>query len=446
MRCEEEGRLDDAVHAWMAVARLAPTIPQAFERLFELHVHRREVDAAFCAASVLASLDALEGMARELYEDYVPRRLSPRVAGRCLDAEDWALLRHPAEDPAVGERLAAVLSKVSVKPASAAAIDASTLAWAASLLGAHANDVPRDEAPTLVGRNDLDEVWGNYTLRERLFFAGRAATALRVPVHALESASMRQLSEALGGSVGEDVERWMVGVMLTRARAGMLVCGEPVVARQLLEREGAGEVALGQLALFTVSPEHHRLRAKLGIAIGMAADAPADLAPPAAAPATSVAPTRTPDPAPHVNPPPPRLVQALDGIIQPPAPPATVRDLERALGLALTDAHLAACTQPGDLVIRTGLPPPLVAVGLRWRGSTIPRSAEALRGRALAGGWYIELAEGRGYVDARLFVRFGAARELSGRNEYASQHAVFILTWVGREHACTLAFAEPALG
>ena len=60
VRCEEEGRLDDALLAWLEVARLSPVAPSVYERLFAIHVHRREIDAAFCAASVLRVLGSPE--------------------------------------------------------------------------------------------------------------------------------------------------------------------------------------------------------------------------------------------------------------------------------------------------------------------------------------------------------------------------------------------------
>ncbi|NOU27946.1 MAG: pentapeptide repeat-containing protein [Polyangiaceae bacterium] len=250
-------------------------------------MHRREVDAAFCAASVLASLDALAGAARELYEDYAPRRLPLRVPGRSLEADGWALLRHPLENPAVGDALAPLLPRLDLEPATDGAIDMVTLAWAAELLGAPASDLPKDGAPPLGDREDLDQVWQNRTLRERLFFAGRAATALRFPAHRLDQVSDRPLPKELGVTVTQEIQLWRVGMMLTRARAGMLACGEPLVARQILVREKQNEVTIGHLTLFAVSPAHHRLRAKLGIAIGMGADAPAGApAPVPTAPAT----------------------------------------------------------------------------------------------------------------------------------------------------------------
>jgi hypothetical protein len=241
------------------------------------------------------------------------------------------------------------------------------------------------------------------------------------------------------------------------------VCGEPAVAHQLITRESTDEAVLGELALFAVSPEHHRLRAKLGIAIGMSADAPQTPAPlPSASSAASPTPSVSASPTPAVSASPapsasasaspspsassasPRLVAIVDAIVQAPEPPRTVRDLERALGFTLTDANLEAVTQPGDLVIRAGLPPPVAGVGLKWKGETIPRSAEALRGRALASGWHFDLTEGRAYVDARLCARFDVPREYGKtRHEYTSKSGVYILSWLGPGEKCSLGFAVP---
>jgi hypothetical protein len=123
---------------------------------------------------------------------------------------------------------------------------------------------------------------------------------------------------------------------LTQARAGMLVCGEPFVARQLLVREHADEATLGELALFAVSPEHHRLRAKLGVAIGVAADAP-DGPPPA--PAPPPLPTPAPQAARSARLSAETIVRAL---LDPAIPPSTVGELFDALGIELGASVVAA--------------------------------------------------------------------------------------------------------
>ena len=640
-RCEEEGRLEDALAAWLGLSRLDPESREVYERLFALYVHRREVDAAFCAASVLACLDALEGMPRELYDDYRPRRLSARRPDLRLSADDWALLRHPLE--------------VSARPSSVApyqeAIDTKTHAWAAALLAVPVKDSPPDAAPSLDGRPDLDDVWHNYALRERLFFAGRAAAARR-------------------GSID---------LPLTFARAGLLVCGEPLVAYELLVRENADRAALGHLLHFAVSPAHLRLRKKLGIAVGLTADA-AEVAhspspprkgraptndailrallepegPPttvraladaldieieAGVSGTIVVPARAlagpffavrhvegrvvafwvrciltdemeavlrakgfesarftggrgdvyrtfgpwvattqsgylgwfatlPDwlsvsvdwkerdamlsalgkaireaegvtelqsrvsrlapmvvvshvdargidvrlvpsiPA-NVNrayiwanrsatrdaegwvlvdddkpgkwtmlprladhptggifdnqrhaagildvvasmritltaaPPaslhPPSLVAIMDALLLAPTWPRTVRELERALGFSLTEAHFASIADHGSLDIREGLPAPLSGVVFRWLGETRPRSIDALRGRALTGGWSLQITKGRAYFEERLRAAFGAPNELPNRHEFRTPHGRLVLSGPAHEDGGTLA-------
>ena len=69
----------------------------------------------------------------------------------------------------------------------------------------------------------------------------------------------------------------------------------------------------------------------------------------------------------------------------------------------------------------------------------MPPSAEALRGRALGDGWYVELSEGRAYVDARLCARFDMPIERPNRHDYTSSHGVFVVSWTEREGACRIA-------
>jgi len=338
--CEREGRLDDAVIAWMELVALVPEAPEPYKRLLDIHLHRREVDAAFCAASMLAALDALEGTARELFEDYVPRRLpAPNPAG--LDDDDWALLAHPRE---AGKEMRS-------RPKDA--IDMASLAWVLPLLGIENVELPPDGAPPVRPRVDLDEIWGNYTLRERLFIAGRAACA---------------------------------SLPLTGVRAGVLVCGEPAVAHALLVRERANDELVRELSYFAVSPKHHRLRAKLGLAVGASADAP-------------IAPT--PAPAPVVKPPPPRLIAIATALLD--TPPRTVRDLEAVLGVTMRPDDFTMAYAHRELVMRGGVEgAPVWEVRTKWRGDTRPSTMAAMRGRALASGWSVHFLEGRDYLAERL--------------------------------------------
>ena len=104
------------------------------------------------------------------------------------------------------------------------------------------------------------------------------------PLYALARRSVHDVKAALGASAPGDVAAWHRAIRMTRVRAGLLVCGEPVVARGVLLGEGAPADELAELAAFAVSPEHHRLRAWLGVAVGMGADAPARVIAPAVAP------------------------------------------------------------------------------------------------------------------------------------------------------------------
>jgi hypothetical protein len=282
--CEQQGRLDEAISAYVALVRdgwgyAAQLDP--FERLLQIHLHRREIDAAWCAASILEGFGRLEGTERELYEDYVPRRL-PARRGR-LDTAAWELLRDRDEDMGLSAMLGAIAEKLA--PPMDSRVDSAVLAWAADALGVRDGAVALVD-PALEAHADLDEVRAGYLLRERLFFAGREATALVAPYYALARCDLRTIKAALGDSAVGDIEEWHRSIRRTRLRAGLLVCGEPWVVRTVLRGEGTTDEDLAELAAFSVSPEHHRLRALIGVAIGMGADALADPTP-----------TRTPVPA-----------------------------------------------------------------------------------------------------------------------------------------------------
>ncbi len=284
VQCEEQGRLDDAIAGYVRLLRIFPRQGKLYRRLLDIHLHRREIDAAWCAASVLVVLDELDDTMRDFYEDYVPRRLPVRRAP--LDATAWSLLRHPDEDDRLSIALGAMVDTLAPPPESRG-FDATVLGWAADSLGAGASGVPRGPTP-LDPHANLDTVRDMFMLRERLFFAGREATSFVRPHYALARSSVWKVKEALGASAPGDVMAWHRAIRLTRVRAGLLVCGEPVVAHRILVGEGAPEEELAELAAFAVSPEHHRLRGWLGGAVGMGADVPA-LAP-VGAPAGAVEP------------------------------------------------------------------------------------------------------------------------------------------------------------
>jgi hypothetical protein len=227
---------------------------------------------------MLAVLDRLDEAKRELYEDHVPRRLRPLRAP--LDEAAFRRLRDPAEDLALSVTLGAMAQGLA-PPMHTHQVDGAALAWAAAALGAREGDVP-SAWPPLEPYVRLDEERGRLPLRQRLFFAGREAPSFVAPHYALGRAGALTAmiamlaTKPLGARAPApaDVVAWNGSVRLTRARAGLLVCSEPAVAHGLLVAEGAHDEAWA-LAAFVVSPEHHRLRAWLGVAVGMGADTPA---------------------------------------------------------------------------------------------------------------------------------------------------------------------------
>ncbi len=278
MRCERAGLLDDAVSAYVAAARVDPKLRQSYERLLDIHLHRRELDAAWCAVSMLAVLDRLDQAKREIYEDHVPRRLRPLRAP--LDDDAWQRVRDPAEDPAASATLGAMARELA-PPMDARRVDGAALAWAATALGVREADVPY-AWPPLEPYMSLDEERDGLPLRQRLFFAGREAASLVAAQYALgrrgslPAIEAKRATKPIDGLAlaPDDLVAWVGSVRRTRARAGLLVCGEPRLAHDVLVAEGL-DVDAWELAAFVVSPEHHRLRGRLGIAVGMGADAPA---------------------------------------------------------------------------------------------------------------------------------------------------------------------------
>lgn len=216
---------------------------------------------------MLFALDALEGDALEMFEDYAPRRLYPRAR---LDRASWDALRDPEED-AEGGAIEGARSLPKTPPIeSTRGYDSAALAWAAHALGSDVKVEVKD--PELPPRASLDGMHRMFMLRERLFFAGREATAFFGPHYELRRFPSRELHGALHGKTDRDLQVLHRAMARTRVRAGVLVCGEPHVAHQLLVSEGAGDDELAALAAFVVSPLHHRLRKELGVAIGTGAD------------------------------------------------------------------------------------------------------------------------------------------------------------------------------
>lgn len=264
---EGDGRLDEAVEEYTKVVRIAPGEIAPYKRLFDIHLHRRAVDAAWCTASMMAALDDIEDDARELFEDYTPRRLP--IMGR-LEPSDWDLLRDAGEDIEVAS-LAVLRSVLEPPPIEAAlGFDSAAVKWAADALGAKESVAVTD--PEIAQRSSLDAVNRMFMLRERLFFAGREAAGFLGPYHEIRRCSLREVTKALGAQAQGDVVAWHAAVSKTRVRAGVLVCGEPFVAYRLLKAECADEALLGEVAAFTVSTVHLSLREKLGVAVGKNAD------------------------------------------------------------------------------------------------------------------------------------------------------------------------------
>ncbi len=267
-RFEKEDRLEEAIDAYRRVVPLAWRTVTLYERLLDLHLHRRELDAAWCVASMLVAFEDFDVViadnARELFEDYVPRRLLP--CGK-LDPSDWALLRDEGEDhgPPTAER-----PSVSAPPIEkTVGYDSAALEWAVDVLGVSANIEVTD--PPLEPKSSLDATHRMFLLRERLFFAGREATSYVAPYFDLRRCPAHVLRAKFPAF---DDGRWQRAMNSTRTRAGVLVCREPLVAFQRLVLECAPEEELCDLAAFTVSAAHQRLRAKLGITVGTNADRP----------------------------------------------------------------------------------------------------------------------------------------------------------------------------
>lgn len=260
---EADGDLDAAVRGYVEVVRGAHEQTEPYQRLLRIHLHRREIDAAWCAASMIAAVGTLEDAQAELYEDYRPRRLPP--IGRGMSVQEWQLLRAPC-DEAVSAVLAQQIVRLAPRsPTSIPALDPEVVEWAVTAFSL----APQGKA--IAEGTSLDEAASYFTLRERRFAAGREAARLRVPHLVLAESSVASLEEALReATVAGDVRAWQAALLSTEMRAGLLVCGEPRVARDLLVAQSTSEDLLADIAAFSVSPVHHHLRAQLGLAVDMA--------------------------------------------------------------------------------------------------------------------------------------------------------------------------------
>jgi hypothetical protein len=281
IECHGQGRLDEAVAAYVAVIRLLPDVDETYLLLHQIHRQRGEIDAAWCVASILFARGLLDESTVGFYEAHVPRRLAPRRAP--LDVAAWMLLRDPREDPNLTASLGARAAGSGLAM-DARGIDPAALGWAATALGVGPVVAPHPQKPLEAGA-DLDEVHELFMLRERLFFAGREATAWVAPHYILGRASVWNAKHALGVETPPEYPAWHRAIRMTRMRAGALACSEPALAYRLLAAEGATD-ELAELCAFAVSPEHHRLRAILGVAVEAAVPvplpAPAPVPPPPA--------------------------------------------------------------------------------------------------------------------------------------------------------------------
>jgi hypothetical protein len=98
-------------------------------------------------------------------------------------------------------------------------------------------------------------------------------TRYRAALHRYLPATWRpQLAAAveqlLAAGEAFDLARWSRGVDATGRRAGLLACGDLSLACAAASREpGTGEADIADLVVHSVSPAHHELRARLGLAV-----------------------------------------------------------------------------------------------------------------------------------------------------------------------------------
>ena len=291
---EETDQLDRAVATYESVVWMNPSKVEAYQRLFDIHMHRRALDAAWCTASALVPLGRLDGAGRDFYEDHLPRRVGRR--GEPLPEEAWSLLRHEDDD----ERVSAILRAV-----------APTLAYPPVAIA---------QPPAFDPEASLDTLHGGSRLQDLLYFAGREAAYQREPelaklvrgrsVHrltvlflgaaksvspdipaappladevnaaaaefrrTLDPAASAAVRRALVGIGKIRIGRWRDAMVLTAMRAGLLYAGDANVVRKILSAEPRTSTELStpdhhrDLLPFAVSKKHIELRAMLGRGVG----------------------------------------------------------------------------------------------------------------------------------------------------------------------------------
>lgn len=302
---EETAQLDRAVETYEAVTRLTVAIVDAPRRLFDIHMHRGAIDAAWCAAAVLEHFDALTTDERDLFEDYAPRRVG--IIAASLGEDDWPLLLHEDADPRLTELFQLTRSAPPTPADMGGLVAPRVLAFACHVFG-----VPYLAAPPLDPSLRMDEELDGMLVRQQLFWAGRAAATCRLgdppPVRELKvqvlaaarlshasvpvpseldtevASAADRLRSSLDGTARARVARilsdvpkmnlatWRDGVGATAMRAGLLLAGDVRVLREVLPvyPEHPGQKTLGHptdLLAFASSMNHVKLRAVLGRAV-----------------------------------------------------------------------------------------------------------------------------------------------------------------------------------
>jgi len=305
---EETDALDAAIGLYERIMSVRAS-SDACQRLFDIHMHRRALDAAWCAAAVLVEgFDGeLSEVERTFYSDHVPRRLSP--LRDWLDQPAWRLLRHPEDDEAIRSMLRVVAPKPKRELASSTG---PALSWALAALGGLPSSVALE--PYMA----LDDA-----LRDELFNAGRDAAMLRDPrvadivLHGTpreleimfwtavvvaypdrsppdsiasevqreatpfkydfeerRRAALRRLVDGLGSV---NLERFRRAFRLTAQRAGLVIAGDFATAMRALKQatfaEPAERIRAGfDLFAFSASRDLVALRDRLGIGLSQRGD------------------------------------------------------------------------------------------------------------------------------------------------------------------------------
>jgi hypothetical protein len=310
---ERNDRYDAALRVYGDLLEIAPAQPEAYERMFDVHAQRGEVDRAWCVAAALVLLGKASNAIAAFHADHAPRLL-PTRGGR-LDDDAWAKLQHPDESPVVTEILDQITPAVLPLLPETPSPDEDVVGWACDALGAPGSS-------TSLAAGGLDDWSRGRSLRERLFLAGREATARRSPSCALAAQApatlkvlffgavmathteipipepLAKVAADIGGKIQTglsaeqrellrlamstlvnhgakvDFVSWRRSAQITRLRAGLLLSCDPCGVRSLLlepDESFSVEDRINAAAKFTASPTHHALRSLLGIALGSAA-------------------------------------------------------------------------------------------------------------------------------------------------------------------------------